>query len=451
MNLTEELNRLESITTEGELITELYKFISKISSEAIYRKPENMDKPNPVKTTKQLLEALGNPQNSMQVIKIVGTNGKGSSSNFMKNILIENGYKTGLYTSPHIIKFEERVMINNEEIDTLELLKLMKTVYAKGKEIGIEYCGFPIVMTVTAVMYFKQQGVDFAVFEAGVGGKIDPINALTSNYGIVTNVGFDHVHMLGTDIKSIEGHKFGIISEGMTVASPCSSIKEYLVEKGLKDVKFFDTNSSTYEVGGVKAGRLHVKNLSFSDYNYELFKLKMLGEYQIKNLTNVLTIVEALQKNGFEFKNDLTVQGVEKTLVKGRLELYAENLLLDGSHNDLGIDSLITTIKNNFTDKKIKLMISFKKGKDFTKYLEQFKEISEDIYLVDINTFDNRLINDFSEIDTKYLIKNNFTYLNGDCKKSFDLLYSNLKDDEILLVTGSLYLMGEIQKYLKTK
>lgn len=456
-NLKSDLIYLDSIKSDNDmLVKELFKFINVISSESIYCR-NGVEKANPIESTNLLLKAFGNPEKCLNIIKVVGTNGKGSSSNFLNQILLHNNLNVGIYTSPHIINFEERIRFNNKDINLFDLIKLMKTVYYKGKEIGIDNCGFPLVMTICAVIYFKEQNVDFAIFEAGVGGLIDPINALPSSYGIITNVGIDHLGLLGDSLESIRKHKFGIIKNNTKIFSSCSEIDNYILENNLENVKFInsgDKENFSFAINGFNSqlNTLLINFIELNPYNKKLhnINLKMLGEYQVNNLLNVLNITYEIN-NDFNLKltDELIINGIEDTLLKGRLELYNNNLFLDGSHNELGINTLIETFKNNFSNRKIKILTSFKKGKDYETFLNKFKTISPDIYLVDINNLSGKYFSDLSEVTSDYLIDNDIIYLKGDCKKAFDIIYNSLSEDEVLLVTGSLYLMSEIHIHLE--
>lgn len=262
----------------------------------------------------KLLKKLGNPQEDLNVILVAGTNGKGSTSTMISSILREAGYKVGLYTSPHLIRFTERFMIDGEEITKEDVERIFNRIFP-----SITDQTYFEVITAMAYLYFKEQDVDFAVMEVGMGGRLDATNVTKPLVSVITNISLEHTKYLGSTTKDIAYEKAGIIKEGGYVVTAAEGevydiINEICMKKQATLFKATPTG---------------------------LFKLGMNGEFQKINAGTAIKTVKALKYFGIEISKYAIINGLEKASIKGRLQFIRQNVLVDCAHNPGAFEALI--------------------------------------------------------------------------------------------------------------
>ena len=366
---------------------------------------------------KVILELLGNPQLSYKTIHITGTNGKGSTSNFISSIL-SNQYKVGLFTSPHYFKYNERFKINGEDIsdEVLESLFLKLEEVLKKNNLSATFFEFT---TALAFLYFKKQKVDFAVIEVGLGGRLDATNLLKPVACVITNVSLDHTNILGKTEVEIAREKSCIIKAPLFTADK-------------NNLEIF--NSKGFPVKTISEFKVIHSGIDFQEFNYKEnnYKLKMLGEHQIVNACIVIDLCEFL---GLSY-NDI-FEGLFRCEVRGRLSVLNKDplVILDGAHNVSGFLSLI-----NFLEKvpqKKTLVIGLSKDKDV-------KTISKLIK----GKFEQVIITEFGRkpMEAKVISK----YVDGEVIYNLeDVLKKAVKTKNALIIVGSLYLIPELEKKFK--
>jgi dihydrofolate synthase/folylpolyglutamate synthase len=300
--------------------------------------------------TIRLCEALGNPQHQFKSIHVAGTNGKGSTSHMLASILQMAGYKTGLYTSPHLVDFRERIKIDGvyfTEEFVVEFTEKIKPLIAT-----IQPSFFEITVAM-AFSYFAQQKVDIAVIEVGLGGRLDSTNIITPEVSIITNIGLDHTQFLGDTISQIASEKAGIIKKDV----PCI-VSEYTEEtKPVFDAAAIQTTlaygSDLFTILNTKYAHdyLEVEVLNKQTDGIQTYQLDLNGSYQAKNLQGVLGAVSILQTKGWKITNQHILDGLshvkKNTGLYGRWQMIGTNptTVVDVAHNVAGIQTLLAQIK----------------------------------------------------------------------------------------------------------
>jgi len=330
-----------------------------------------------LKNTLLLTNFLGNPQNKIKTIHVAGTNGKGSVSHMLASVLQENDFKTGLYTSPHLKDFRERIKINGQMISESFVIDFVEKTKEISEEIKPSFFELTFAM---ALDYFAEEKVDVAVIETGLGGRLDSTNVITPILSIITNISYDHTDILGDTLGKIAFEKAGIIKPTIPVVigetvEETKSVFEKKAKETNSEIFFakdqFEILSSAYDV---KLLHLEILNKTTSEkLNYQL---DLNGIYQEKNVLTVLAAIEIL-KNHFSLKEEKiksALSNVKKsTGLFGRWDVIGLNptIALDVAHNEDGIKQLLNQI-NKSTFKHLHIIFGMVKDKDLQKVLAQF-------------------------------------------------------------------------------
>jgi dihydrofolate synthase / folylpolyglutamate synthase len=359
-----------------------------------------------------LLEFLGNPQGAFKSIHVAGTNGKGSTCAFISSILREAGYKVGVYTSPHLVNFNERIRINGKEISDEELANYTMLLKDKSEEINLQPTFFEFT-TAIAFLHFKNEKVDYAVIETGMGGRLDATNVLTPVVCVITNISFDHTKYLGNTILEIAREKAAIIKENGLVVT---------AETDVDILHFFD------DVCLKKRAKLFVVGECE-------FKTNLLGEYQRKNAAMAMKVGELLNIN-----NKIIEEGLFNTKWSGRLEYISENVLVDCAHNVAGMKTLRDYVKT--LSKRIILIFGTSEDKEIDEMVSLIVPLVDEVILTKSNFKPASL--DLLEASVR-----RFTNKITKCEKVSDaILEASKKFDKenLILVAGSIYLVGDVLK-----
>ncbi|MBI3520469.1 MAG: bifunctional folylpolyglutamate synthase/dihydrofolate synthase [Bacteroidetes bacterium] len=323
-----------------------------------------------------ICNALGNPEKKIKCVHVAGTNGKGSSSHMLAAVLQKAGYKTGLYTSPHLVDFRERIKINGKMISKADVTKFVedyKTVFEKTEPSFFEW-------TVgLAFDYFSKQEVDVAIIEVGLGGRLDSTNVINPVCCLITNIGFDHVNLLGDTLPKIATEKAGIIKTKIPVTISQTQLEVISVfnnaaKEAKAPIEFADKNykviSSSHQGQFFSIELLHKKSNT-----KHLYKLDLQGSYQIKNLMGVLNTIDILKQKGFIIEEkDITtaLEQVQKlTGLLGRWQTIQEKPLViaDTGHNEDGIKEVLENLKR-YTYKQLHFVLGMVNDKDISKILK---------------------------------------------------------------------------------
>lgn len=395
-----------------------------------------------------LLKHLGNPQDKLKVIHISGTNGKGSTCIMIESILRNAGYNIGLYTSPHLHKYNERIKINNIDISDKAFANLAKKIITEcNKMVNTGEAQVTIFefITALAICYFYENKIDYVILEVGMGGKYDATNIIKSPIlSVITSIGMDHMEYLGDTIEQIALEKGGIIKKNSPTVLYFQSVYVYnVIEKICLQQNSNLYYCNTVEVN-IKSEDLYntVFSIKTNYYQYENIILNMIGEYQIYNAETALLAIEALKDSGINISNENVLKGLEEAYWQGRMELVSENpyLILDGAHNVDGITMLCEYIKKHFPNKNITFLIGILKDKEYKKMLDMIIPLAHNIIITE--PISSRALT----IETFETIASQPIYKQKDITKAFNIAQEITKPDEVIICVGSLYLIGELKK-----
>ena len=383
--------------------------------------------------TVQLLNEIGNPHKNLRLVHVAGTNGKGSTCSILTKILIDHGLKVGLYTSPHLRKFNERIKINDCQILDEYIATFFNENRAKINEIEATFFE---TTTAMAFNYFKDQVVDYAVIETGLGGRLDSTNVIIPKICGITAISLDHTEILGDTIEKIAIEKAGIIKQGVPTCTyeQKPSVLEILREKADKKNSKLDITAES-EIDVIKSG----ENGTFFNYSDLEFELPLIGDHQVKNCVLAINIAKKLLGSSFDGK---TVKKSVKTIKwPGRLEkIKNKNIYYDVAHNVEGIRAMIKTIYKFHAGKKIIGLFSIKSNKNIKLICNVIKNNFETIILChDKSGYLTR-----TTVLEKILNKNNIKCFSvSSVKKGVEAL-EKYNNDYVKIIFGSHYIAEEV-------
>ena len=398
--------------------------------------------------TIELCKALNDPQNTFKTIHIAGTNGKGSTSHMLAAILQQAGYKTGLYTSPHLKDFRERIKINGKMITEAFVTDFVQRTKALSEKVEPSFFELTVAM---AFDYFAREKVDIAVIETGLGGRLDSTNIITPILSIITNIGWDHMNILGDSLEKIAFEKAGIIKPGVPVV-----IGEYLpltkgvfLDKAMQQKAPIHLVQNDYLVTDItiSAYNLHCTVTNSKHNNAENFSLDLNGLYQTNNLCTVLYAANILTTLGFninqENKKNALANVKKLTGLFGRWQVLQEQpvIVLDVAHNEGGIQQIMRQLNTFYPNKKTHFVLGMAKDKELNAILKLLP-VHATYY------FSQAQIP--RAIAANELQKKASTYkLYGDCFNNVNIAIEaaklNADEDDIIIVCGSVFLVGEVK------
>lgn len=396
--------------------------------------------------TYRLLDVLGNPHNDSKSIIVGGTNGKGSVSATITSVLANQGFRTGLYTSPHLIDVTERIKVNQHEIPLNDMCRLILIVRDAAKGCLTEDPSYFEVLTVVAFLYFSEKRVDYNVLEVGMGGRFDATNVVTPIVSVITNVSKDHTDYLGNTIREIAYEKAGIIKQNIPVVT------------GAKGVALKVLNAIAYERCSAmdvmdRDFYFRTKDMKYFDYYGDLWKIKDItyslpGYFHIRNATVALATLETLSSHaGFPMDINNIRKGLSTTSWEGRMEIARAHppLILDGAHNPSGAIALRDSMEKAFPGERFSFLVGMLSGKDHKGFIKGISGIASEMILTEPPTDRSYSAEDLAKIARNYI---------ADVKvvKDFRLAFSEINKDtpKATCITGSLYLIGAIKGLLKS-
>ena len=395
-----------------------------------------------------ICKKLGNPQNKYKIIHVGGTNGKGSVCRFLQSILTLNGYKVGVYLSPHLQRFSERFLIDGDEIpedDIVVLIEKIKPIIdemIKNKNIPT----FFEIVTALAFQYFNDKKVDFAIIEVGLGGRFDATNIVKPVVSVITNVTFDHQDRLGKKIEEISFEKAGIIKKDIPLVTAATDKALEVIKKEVKEKK---TNISVIEKsswektqGGPEWSEFLINGL-LKNYNV---KTKMAGQFQGENIAIVLATIEILQMNGVYITDESIIKGIEKTSIVGRMEIvgFEPIVFLDGAHNIAAMQYLRNTLVNDFVYEKLIIVIGILADKNVLEMLDIITPISD---IIVVTKSQNKRACD--PLKLKDMIDKKEAVIKDDIISAIDYAKKVVSKRDLICITGSLFTVGEAKDYFQ--
>lgn len=420
-------------------------------------------KKNPVENIKALMTELNNPQRNTKVIHVAGTNGKGSVCAFIESILNESKKTNGMFTSPHLVKINERFRINgvviSDENFTDAFDQVIKAVDKIIKK-GYSHPTFFEFLFAMSMVIFEKENVEFVILETGLGGRLDATNMIENPIlTIITTVDLDHTEILGDTIEKIAFEKAGIIKPNVPVIFDGTNlevnqiIEEVARKNEAKCYKLIDKENYTR----IDDTNFWYELLEFNDKNIDfLFKygydgcirvfLGMIGEYQVKNSSLAIKAVQLLEKE--KFNERVILEGVKKATWPGRMEMLLPNVYLDGAHNENGIAEFIKTVKHFPNHKKV-LLFSAVMEKSYTKMIQEIcNELQFDQIVVTLlsnkRAVPLKVLQAEFEARTKSVV-----YAIDNVKEAFEKTLHLKTEEGIAFCVGSLYLVGEITEIVR--
>ncbi len=397
-------------------------------------------KPGLERITK-LLELWGNPQDKMRVVLVSGTNGKGSTTAFLSSILAENGFKTGSFYSPHLLHFNERININGKEISDADVARLEGEV-KKWMEEGNVITYFEAV-TACAYRYFAERGVEYAVMEVGMGGRLDAVNPAEEEVAIITSVGLEHTKWLGSQVSQIAYEKAGIMKKGLAITGAGIGLETIRSEARKKGVNLL-------VLGEDFDGNLLEKNLDGSvfDYSNEVqlngLEISMLGDFQVRNASLAVCAAENLGCSEKAIRD-----GLKKAKIRGRMEILGNEPLIvaDVAHNPAGVKALVDSL-DVLGEKRIICVFSCMKDKE---YGEMLKVLGEKVNAFVVVKPEGKERAEEPEVLLEKAQEYAEAYTSAGMGDGIEFAKEMAGVDGIVLITGSIYMMEEVYEALSKK
>ena len=385
-----------------------------------------------------LLKQAGDPQSHYPTVHIVGTNGKGSTTSYLQNILTKSGYQVGTFTSPYITRFNERISINGTEIPDKDLVSLVAKDQVILNDLE-EHTNFDRptefeLVTLLMFLYFDLKQVDIAIVEAGIGGRLDSTNVLLPELVICTSIGFDHTETLGNSLLDIANHKAGVMRENTPIllGRVSTEVEHFFNQKSHdlqaplaiidREIQLLSKDDQTIQI-------------SYDHWESPNLKLPMLGQHQENNAGLAVTAAHLLAQTFSKITDKSIQEGIEETHWPGRSEWIGNNIYLDGAHNPQGIASLKQVLKDNFANRRVHILFAGLRRKPLADLLEELKDY--DITVTSFDFFEALPLDDYPQ----------------DFKRAADYRdwlaqAKSANSDDLFVVTGSLYFISEVRNYL---
>jgi len=398
-----------------------------------------------------ICELLGNPQLKYPTIQITGTNGKTSTTWMVRKLLTASGLKTGCYTSPHLHSYRERMTIDGALISEDDFAHTLQAVMPAIEKVRSEYGDLTEfeILTAMAFYYFKESGVDVAVFEVGLGGRWDATSMVRPKVAAITSIALDHTDRLGNTVEEIAWDKAHIIKSGCAAivadvpAGALGEIKERCASQGAP-IKVLGRDFGPYDISIVKdEGSVFSINGLFSSYNN--VRLPVFGEFQVSNFTMAVAILEAF--TGRAVDQVIMDSGLAGMSCPGRLELVSKNplVVLDGAHNPDGIRMLVGVLPKAFGYKNMIAVLSISSDKDIEQMLGELAKNASLMVLTQNKSYRSasadQLIDIARSTGNSYIIE-------PDLNKAIDIAISGASVDDLVCITGSLYTIADAREIL---
>lgn len=405
-----------------------------------------------LETIKKILESIGNPQDRFASVHIAGTNGKGSIASGLAAIMQAAGYRVGLYTSPHLVRFNERIKINNREISDQEVFEAYKAV--KNAEYGDREPTFFEYTTAMAFHYFSRCKVEWAIIETGMGGRMDATNILNPAVSVISNLSLEHQMYLGNTLTAIAAEKGGIIKHATPVVTGVRQKQALTVLQNIADSK----SASLYRLGGdFRVRRKKGKRFSYFgiDHVWRDLRMGLQGDHQIENAAVVLAVCELLMKErdhfpAMDIPQKSIQEGLENNRWPGRLEqiLAAPLVILDGAHNLSAVRNLSKYMADNLSHRRITLVAGILDDKSYEPMLQKLLPNCSRVILtrsrIDRSLEPERLY----PIARRYV--SDVTIIH-DVGKAVQHAIQTASPDEAVCIAGSLYVVGEARAFFEEK
>lgn len=406
----------------------------------------------------KLLEFLDNPHRKLKCIHVAGTNGKGSTTAMISEILINSGYKVGMYTSPFIEEFEERMQINRVNIPREKLCNIIEKVKEAAEKVQKEDMDYPTefeIITCAAFLYFYMEQIDYAIIEVGLGGRFDATNVITPILTVITSISYDHMNILGDTLGKITYEKAGIIKDEVPLIlypqmKEANDIINDVAKNKNAEVINVSESSVNYIANEIEGNKYYqhiiIKTLK-SEYDV---KLSLLGTHQLLNCATSVYAIEKLKDMGIKIEKENIVNALFNVKWNGRLEVLSSNplIIIDGAHNIDGITRLNESINTYFKYNRIILILGILADKQVENMVSVITKNAYKVIAVAPNNDRAETAEDLCNIVKKH---------NTNCEweqsydKAYDKAISYYDKGDLILVCGSLYMIGDMRKVIVNK
>lgn len=405
-----------------------------------------------LKAMQYFMNEFNHPEKDLKIIHIAGTNGKGSCTEMITNVLIKEGYKVGKFISPHLIKYNERISVNNKNITNEEFTELIKKVEPK-----IEYynslndskvTAFELETTL-AILYFYVEKCDFVVLETGLGGLYDCTNIVNPIVSIITSIGYDHMNILGNTLEEIAEQKAGIIKQNSETIFVEHNEKE--VNNIIKKT-CIDKNNTLHLIK--KENLLNYSyNKDFQKFDYKNYKnilVNLKGKIQIYNASICIECIEILKNKSYNISENSIREGLKTVLHKARFEKISDFPLIiyDGGHNKPAIENLRNSIKMYYENEEKVYVLSILKTKDYKAVLKELLKDEKSIFIFTDGNNKKEYVTKEELLETAKKYTDNKNMYIEELKQSINTIKKEHKN-KVIFIIGSFYIYGTVLKYLK--
>lgn len=392
----------------------------------------------------ELCAELGHPEDGLKFIHVAGTNGKGSFCSMTDSILRSAGYKVGLFTSPYVIRFNERMRVDGEDISDLELAEIVEMIKPICDKMQDKPTEFELI-TAIAFVYFSRHNCDFVVLECGLGGRLDSTNIIkTPILSVITGIALDHTAILGDTPEKIAAEKAGIIKPKVPVVfgGEGDSVTEVIAARA-REMGSTLYLARDFEPTGVS---LDLSGASFDAFGYKGLHISLLGKYQVKNARNVLLAMEILKKSGVEISEAAIRLGLKRAVWHARFEVLSREPLViyDGAHNREGVDALLASVREYFSDTSVICLSGTLADKEYDHTAEVITEIAARAYTI---TPDNPRALSAADFASYIESLGTKAYPSDSIADAVARAYRDAEQSGLPLICfGSLYTYGEVAK-----
>jgi len=400
----------------------------------------------------RLLSFMGDPHKKLKFVHIAGTNGKGSTAAFINSVLVQAGYRTGLFTSPYLERFTERIRLGHEEISEDDVASITCMVKEKVEEMVASGYNHPSefeIVTAIAMQYFYEKKCDVVVLEVGLGGESDSTNVIdTPLLAVITSISYDHMEYLGNTLEEIAMQKAGIIKQGGDVVLyPQQENVERLLERvcGQRNARLHKVDFS-----GIRLVKTGIDGQVFDFGEHKNIKISLLGEHQIRNAALVVKCVEILNEKGFNITESVMKQGLQAAIWPGRFQVVNTNpvFIIDGAHNAEGAKVLRKALDDYFPDRRKIIIFGVLKDKDYKSMIEEVIPVAHQVITVTPSTERGMPAEELAILVKPYC-KN--VLINDTIEDAIRTSLRLSSSNDVICAFGSLYYIGEINRFFKNR
>jgi dihydrofolate synthase/folylpolyglutamate synthase len=401
----------------------------------------------------RLLAAVGNPHKNLRSVHVAGTKGKGSTCMMIASMLSNCGMKIGLYTSPHLIDVRERIQVNGEMISEADFTRLMARLAPLVKRSGRDEPTFFEIMTTVAFLYYLEKGVDLAVVETGLGGRLDSTNVLRPEVCAITSISFDHMSQLGKTLALIAEEKAGIFKPGVpAVSSPqapeARDVLLRVAEKVKTPLKFTGRDiefSFRFESSRASGPQTRV-SLITANSRFEHLPVPLPGDHQAINCGLALSVLTILKEKGFPIEDQKAIEGLARAHLPGRMEVIHQTprIMVDGAHNAASVEALMRAIGQNVTYDSMVVIFGCRSDKDIPGMLDHIQLGADKVIFTTAGAPRSA---DPAELSAQYIERSGkMAQVAPTLAEALDIAERAVTREDLICITGSFHLVGQAKQ-----